>query len=104
MDDGLIRKLFLSKQGGLTVYQFDTEEIYCYYYGHLDHYAPGLREGMPVHRGDTIGYVGTTGNASANTPHLHLAIFRLGPEKRWWEGSPINPYPLLMEILREKSN
>lgn len=104
IDDGVIRKLFLSKQGGLTVYQFDTEETYCYYYAHLDGYAPGLREGMPVHRGDTLGYAGATGNASANTPHLHLAIFKLGPEKRWWEGAPINPYPLLMGILREKSN
>ena len=101
MDDGVVKKLFLSQQGGLTVYQFDREEIYCYYYAHLDRYAEGLREGMFLRRGDRIGYVGTTGNAPANTPHLHLAIFRLGPERNWWQGTPINPYPILMDILKE---
>ena len=101
VDDGVVKKLFLSQQGGLTVYQFDREEIYCYYYAHLDRYAEGLREGMFLRRGDRIGYVGTTGNAPANTPHLHLAIFRLGPERNWWQGTPINPYPILMDILKE---
>jgi murein DD-endopeptidase MepM/ murein hydrolase activator NlpD len=98
VDDGTIRKLFTSRQGGLTVYQFDREESYCYYYAHLDHYAAGLEEGMPVRREQVIGYVGTTGNA--NTPHLHLAVFKLSPEKRWWEGKPINPYPALMDALK----
>jgi len=102
VDDGTIRKLFTSRQGGLTVYQFDPEEIYCYYYAHLDHYAEGLEEGMPVRRGQVIGYVGTTGNAPANTPHLHLAVFKLGPEKRWWEGKPINPYPALIDALKTR--
>lgn len=99
-DDGLIRKLFESKQGGLTVYQFDGTETFCYYYAHLDRYAEGLEEGMFVRRGDRIGYVGTTGNAPIGTPHLHFAIFRLGPEKRWWQGTPINPYPILMALAR----
>ena len=97
--DGTIKKLFLSKPGGLTVYQFDPDEVYSYYYAHLDRYAEGLKEGMSVKRGDVIGYVGTTGNADPGTPHLHLAIFKLGPAKRWWEGTPINPYPILLEAL-----
>ena len=100
VDSGTIKKLFTSKPGGLTVYQFDPEGVYCYYYAHLDGYAPNLKEGMTVKRGDLIGYVGTTGNAPANTPHLHFAIFKLGALKRWWEGTPINPYPFLIEALK----
>lgn len=100
MDDGVIQKLFLSKPGGLTIYEFDHEEVFCFYYAHLDRYADGLKEGLPVHRGDVLGYVGTTGNAPPDTPHLHLAIFRLGPEKRWWQGTAIDPYPVLINLLR----
>jgi murein DD-endopeptidase MepM/ murein hydrolase activator NlpD len=93
--DGHIAKLFSSERGGLTVYQFDTDERYCYYYAHLEAYADGLAEGMRVKRGQIIGYVGTSGNAPPDTPHLHFAIFVLSPEKRWWEGTPIDPYPAL---------
>jgi murein DD-endopeptidase MepM/ murein hydrolase activator NlpD len=91
---GTVKKLFTSARGGLTVYEFDPEETYSYYYAHLDRYADGLVEGKRLNRGDVIGYVGTSGNAPAGTPHLHFTIFRLGPEKRWWEGTPINAYPL----------
>ena len=96
VDDGTVRKLFNSRQGGLTVYQFDRQEIYCYYYAHLDRYAEGVHEGQAVKRGDLLGYVGTTGNAPPDVPHLHFAIFKLEPEKKWWTGTPINPYPLLI--------
>ena len=92
VEDGRIAKLFLSKPGGITVYQFDPGGEFAYYYAHLDSYAPGLVEGMPVRKGQVIGYVGSTGNASADGPHLHFAIFRLGPERRWWRGTPINPF------------
>ncbi len=94
--DGSIEKLFTSKQGGLTVYEFDHDRNYCYYYAHLDHYAEDIREKQLVRRGDRLGYVGSTGDASAEVPHLHFAIFRLGPEKQWWVGTPINPYPFLL--------
>lgn len=93
--DGKVEKLFTSKAGGLTVYQFDPQRTHAYYYAHLDAYAPGLREGQALRRGDPVGVVGSTGNASADAPHLHFAIFLLGPEKHWWEGTPIDPYPLL---------
>jgi len=93
--DGTVAKLFTSKAGGLTIYQFDPSGTFSYYYAHLDGYADGLREGQTVHRGDVIGYVGSTGNASADAPHLHFAIFRLTPERQWWMGEPINPYPVL---------
>jgi len=91
--EGTVKKLFTSDRGGLTVYQFDPEQGYCYYYAHLDRYADGLVEGKHLNKGDLVGYVGTSGNAPASTPHLHFTIFRLGPEKRWWEGTPINPDP-----------
>ena len=93
--DGRVVKLFRSAAGGLTVYQFDPSERFAYYYAHLDKYASGLAEGMILKRGDAIGAVGSTGNASPGSPHLHFAVFRLGPEKKWWKGSPINPFPLL---------
>jgi murein DD-endopeptidase MepM/ murein hydrolase activator NlpD len=95
--DGKIVKLFTSKPGGLTVYQFDPTEKYAYYYAHLDRYADGLKEGAEFKRGDLIGYVGSTGNADPNAPHLHFAVFELTPEKQWWKGTPIDPYPLLEE-------
>jgi peptidoglycan LD-endopeptidase LytH len=95
VEDGTIAKLFDSKQGGLTVYQFDRAGELAYYYAHLDRYAPGLAEKKAVKRGDVIGYVGYTGNANPQAPHLHFAIFRLGPDKRWWKGTPVNPFPYL---------
>ncbi|MDQ6665187.1 MAG: M23 family metallopeptidase [Acidobacteriota bacterium] len=99
MTEGNVAKLFTSQRGGLTVYQFDNQGIYCYYYAHLDRYAEGLKEGMLLRKGDKLGYVGSTGDADPKVPHLHLAIFKLGPEKHYWQGFPINPYPILMHLL-----
>lgn len=93
--DGTIRKLFTSNAGGLTIYHYDVAEERCYYYAHLDRYAPGLVEGMTVAQGDVIGYVGTTGNAPPRTPHLHFSVLVLTPTKEWWKGESIDPYPLL---------
>jgi murein DD-endopeptidase MepM/ murein hydrolase activator NlpD len=93
--DGRLVKLFNSKQGGLTLYQFDAGETTAYYYAHLDRYADGMAEGRALRRGETIGYVGSTGNASPDGPHLHFAVFTLGTEKKWWQGTAVNPYLLL---------
>lgn len=95
VENGTIAKLFRSDAGGITVYQFDPSSTYVYYYAHLDHYAAGLAEGKRVVRGQVIGYVGVTGNAPKNTPHLHFAIFKLTAEKKWWQGTPIDPYDVL---------
>jgi murein DD-endopeptidase MepM/ murein hydrolase activator NlpD len=94
--DGTIQKLFNSRAGGLTIYQFDLDAKRVYYYAHLDRYADGIQEGQFVPQGTVIGYVGTTGNAPPGTPHLHFAIEDLPPTKEWWKGTPVNPYPLLM--------
>jgi peptidoglycan LD-endopeptidase LytH len=92
VDGGTIAKLFFSKAGGNTIYQFDPSGRFCYYYAHLERYAVGLRDGAPITRGDVIAFVGTSGNAPANTPHLHFAIFELTPERHWWQGQPLDPY------------
>jgi murein DD-endopeptidase MepM/ murein hydrolase activator NlpD len=92
VESGRIAKLFLSKAGGLTIYQFDPSERYCYYYAHLQQYADGLADGGTVQAGDVIGYVGSTGNAAPDAPHLHFAIFKLTAARHWWEGTPIDPY------------
>jgi murein DD-endopeptidase MepM/ murein hydrolase activator NlpD len=94
--DGRIVKLFDSEAGGLTIYQSDPGNRFVLLYGHLDRYEPGLREGATVRQGQVIGYVGSTGNASLDTPHLHFAVARSADPARWWgSGTPVNPYPLL---------
>lgn len=93
--DGHVEKLFDSKRGGLTLYQFEPSGRWCYYYAHLQRYADGLAEKQTIKRGDVIGYVGSTGNANPEAPHLHFEVHALGPEKQWWKGESLNPYPLL---------
>jgi murein DD-endopeptidase MepM/ murein hydrolase activator NlpD len=94
--DGIVEKLFFSNGGGgITVYVRSPDRQWIHYYAHLDAYAPGLREGARVRRGDPIGTVGSTGNANPAGPHLHFAIHFMAPGERWWQGRPINPYPLL---------
>jgi lipoprotein-anchoring transpeptidase ErfK/SrfK len=96
VEDGTIAKLFYSKAGGLTIYHFDPAQGYAYYYAHLDRYADGLKQGAAVKRGQVLGYVGSTGNADRAHPHLHFTIFKLGPERHWWKGTAIDPYPIFM--------
>jgi murein DD-endopeptidase MepM/ murein hydrolase activator NlpD len=93
--DGTIEKLFNSVRGGKTIYQRSQDRQWVYYYAHLSAYAPGLAEGQQVKRGQVIARVGHTGDASAAGPHLHFAINRMAAGERWWNGTPINPYPLL---------
>ncbi len=94
--DGTVERLHFSQgMGGITVYIRSTDHNFSYYYAHLDAYAPGLHEGQQVHRGEAIGLVGSTGNAAAAGPHLHFQINRMSATDGWWQGTPINPYPLL---------
>jgi murein DD-endopeptidase MepM/ murein hydrolase activator NlpD len=92
VEDGTVEKLFTSVPGGLTVYQFDPTRTYIYYYAHLDAYADGLREHAQVTRGQVLGYVGTTGNAPKNTPHLHFEVMVLTAAKQWWVGTDVDPF------------
>lgn len=88
---GTVAKLFTSMRGGLTVYQVEPRGIFAYYYAHLERYEPGLRQGMSLRAGQVIGYVGTTGNAPRDAPHLHFAVLRIGADKAWWKGQAVDP-------------
>lgn len=93
--DGRILRLANTSKGGTSIYAADLEEQYVYYYAHLDRYHPNIYAGRPLLRGDTLGYVGTTGNAPKNLPHLHFQLMRMPSDRKYWNGEPINPYPLL---------
>jgi murein DD-endopeptidase MepM/ murein hydrolase activator NlpD len=93
--DGEIARLFQSERGGMTVYQFSADKKLMYYYAHLQRYADGLAPGKFAHQGEVIAYVGDTGNAGAGNFHLHFSISVISNPARYWEGTNINPYPLL---------
>ena len=92
---GTVEKLFNSALGGITAYVRSEDGKWLYYYAHLQSYAPGLHEGQKVAIGAPIGRVGHTGDANPAGPHLHFAIDTMNPGDKWWEGTPVNPYPLL---------
>ena len=93
---GTVEKLFFSNGGGgITAYVRSPDRQWNFYYAHLQAYAPGLHEGQVVKQGDPIGTVGSTGNANPAGPHLHFAINRMKPGEKWYDGTPVNPYPLL---------
>jgi murein DD-endopeptidase MepM/ murein hydrolase activator NlpD len=96
VDDGRIVRAYYHALGGLCLYQVDPDSKFAYYYAHLDAFAKDTREGRIVKKGDVLGYVGTTGNATPTAPHLHFAIHRLASHAKWWRGTPINPYPYLV--------
>ena len=93
--DGPIVKLFQSERGGTTIYQLSPDGKFVYYYAHLDRYAEGLVENHYAKQGETIGYVGDTGNAGSGNYHLHFSIAEISNPKAFWHGKNINPYPLL---------
>ena len=95
-DSGRILRISENKLGGNTVYTTDPQERIVYYYAHLDAYQPGLVQGMAIARGDTLGFVGTTGNAPKDTPHLHFQVMRMPADGKYWDGEAINPYPLFL--------
>lgn len=92
-DDGRVLRMHRNSLGGITIYALDPESRFVYYYAHLDRYREGLVEGAPLAKGEVIGYVGTTGNAPPNMPHLHFQVMRLTTERRYWDGVPVNPKP-----------
>ena len=96
-DDGRIWRLRIGGIGGITIYATDPTSRFVYYYAHLDRYRPGLAEGMAIARGDTLGYVGNTGNAKYTPSHLHFQVSALGDDRRYWGGTPIDPLPFLQE-------
>ena len=61
-----------------------------------------LTDSTRLARGQIIGYVGSTGNASPNAPHLHFAIARSADVKRWSRGKAIDPWPVLVGAKGER--
>ena len=96
--DGLVVKLWQSVPGGTTIYQLDPDNTTVYYYAHLDRYADGLAEGHFARRGEVIAYVGDTGNAGAGNYHLHFSVLIVADPARYWDGTNVNPYPLLKRM------
>jgi murein DD-endopeptidase MepM/ murein hydrolase activator NlpD len=95
-DGGQVFRLRRNEAGGITIYQLDAGERFVYYYAHLDRYRDGLSEGARVRQGDVLGYVGTTGNAPPDTPHLHFQLMRYLGNGRYSGGEPLNPLPFLV--------
>lgn len=102
-DAGKVFKVRSNTLGGLTVYTLDAQERFVYYYAHLDRYADGLAEGQALQPGDVIGYVGTSGNAPPNAPHLHFQLLLYRGNGRWWDGDPLNPRPFLARAGRVRT-
>jgi murein DD-endopeptidase MepM/ murein hydrolase activator NlpD len=94
-DDGVILRMSSNSLGGITIYAADRDHDFVYYYAHLDHYERGVHAGQQIRKGDTLGYVGTTGNAPENIPHLHFQIMLRANDGKYWNGEPVNPYPVL---------
>jgi murein DD-endopeptidase MepM/ murein hydrolase activator NlpD len=97
-DSGTVLRLSKNTLGGITIYATDPDRRFVFYYAHLDGYAPGLFEGKPVAQGELLGYVGTTGNAPKNTPHLHFQVMRYVDARQWWNGPPFDPRPFLAQV------
>ena len=100
-DDGEILRMSSNALGGITIFATDRDRQFVYYYAHLDHYDPAMYAGRRLTKGETIGYVGTTGNAPKNIPHLHFQIMRWPADGKYWIGEPINPFPVLRDGNRE---
>ena len=94
-DDGRILRMSTNALGGISMYTVDPQNRIVYYYAHMDHYNDAMSPGREIVKGDTLGYVGTTGNAPKNMPHLHFQVMRWPADGKYWNGEPIDPYELL---------
>ena len=101
-DSGTILKLRQNEAGGITIYQLDASERFVYYYAHLDRYQDGLIEGLTIRQGDVLGFVGTTGNAPKDLPHLHFQVMLYRGRGQYWGGDPINPHPYFTRANRRQ--
>ncbi len=96
-DDGTVLHIGTNVLGGNVIWTADPSRRFAFYYAHLDSYAKGLHDGQQVSRGDVIGYVGTSGNAPKDTPHLHFQVVRIVNGKRYSDGPPLNPLPFFTQ-------
>jgi murein DD-endopeptidase MepM/ murein hydrolase activator NlpD len=99
-DDGRILRMSNSTLGGITMYTVDPEGRLVYYYAHMDRYNDAMSPGRSIVKGDTLGFVGTTGNAPKDTPHLHFQVMRWPADGKYWNGEPIDPFEALGGMSR----
>jgi murein DD-endopeptidase MepM/ murein hydrolase activator NlpD len=102
-DDGKILRMSNSSLGGITMYTVDPSNRIVYYYAHMDHYNDAMSPGKTIVKGDTLGFVGTTGDAPKDTPHLHFQVMRWPADGKYWNGVPIDPYQALGGVERASS-
>ena len=96
-DDGRVLRMSSNKLGGITMYTTDPDGQLVYYYAHMERYNDAMTAGREIIKGDTLGFVGTTGNAPPNMPHLHFQVMVMPANGKYWEGEPINPFTLLTD-------
>jgi len=89
--DGQVSFIGTESKAGKCIWLVNDAGV-SFFYAHLDKWASGLYEGQTVRAGQTIGYVGKTGNARRSGHHLHFAIHR--------ESQAVNPYPYLVNSTR----
>jgi peptidoglycan LD-endopeptidase LytH len=99
-DDGKILRMSTNTLGGISMYTVDTQNKLVYYYAHMDHYNDAMSPGRGIVKGDTLGFVGTTGNAPKDTPHLHFQVMRWPADGKYWNGEPIDPFVALGGLPR----
>ena len=102
-DDGKILRMSNSSLGGITMYTVDPDARLVYYYAHMDHYNDAMSPGREIVKGDTLGFVGTTGNAPKDTPHLHFQVMRWPADGKYWDGDPIDPFEALGGVLHDRA-
>jgi murein DD-endopeptidase MepM/ murein hydrolase activator NlpD len=86
--DGRISRVGNNRLGGKVVWLLDSKRGYSQYYAHLDSQA--VSPGQRISQGDTIGFVGNTGNAITTAPHLHFGIYRT-------RRGAVNPLPFVLD-------
>jgi murein DD-endopeptidase MepM/ murein hydrolase activator NlpD len=84
--DGVVRSTRSNRLGGNVVWLRDNLGR-THYYAHLD--TQVVHRGERVQAGDTLGFVGNTGNARTTPPHLHFGIYSRGS---------FDPYPALQQL------
>jgi len=102
-DDGKIIRMTTSELGGISMYTVDPDARLVYYYAHMDHYNDAMSPGREIVKGDTLGFVGTTGNAPKDTPHLHFQVMSWPADNKYWDGEAIDPYEALGGVPRDRA-
>jgi len=94
-------KLFLSRPGGNTIYEFDEPEVYCYLLRALERVCgQGFARGPAGRARDVIGVCGIVGQCRSGRAAPAFCRLRVGAEKVWWKGQAVDPYPGLVAAVK----